>query len=60
MCSAALKELMNIVKDQIEERSLVVLVFDKASQVWKDASAKMLSRGDNKSGHKQQMRTNQE
>ena len=41
-CSAALK----IVKDQIEQRSVVVLVLNKESAIWKDASMKTLLRSD--------------
>ena len=37
ICSAALKELLKIVKDQIQERSVVVIVLNKESAVWKDA-----------------------
>ena len=45
-CSAALKELLKIVEDQIEERSVVVLVLNKDSAIWKDAGPKTLLRGD--------------
>ena len=38
ICSAALKELLKSVKDQIEERSVVVIVLNKESAIWKDAS----------------------
>ena len=38
ICSAALKELLKIVKDQIQERSVVVIVLNKESAIWKDAS----------------------
>ena len=64
ICSAALKELLKIVKDQFEERVLVVIVLDKESASWKDASMKTLSRGDqlkyidvDESGHKRQTRS---
>ena len=45
-CSAALKELLKIVKDQAEERSVVVIVVNKELAIWKDASMKTLSRDD--------------
>ena len=45
ICSAALKQLLNIVKYQIEDRSVVVLVLNKESSIWKDASMKTLLRG---------------
>ena len=38
ICSAALKELLNIVKDQIEERSVVVFALNKESAIWKNSS----------------------
>ena len=44
--SAVLKELLKIVKDQIEERSVVVLVLNTQSAIWKDASMKTLARCD--------------
>ena len=43
---AALNVLLNIVKDQVEERSVIVLVLNIESAVWKDASMKTLLRGD--------------
>ena len=46
ICSAALKELFTIVLDQIEERSVVVIVLNKESATWKDASMKTLTRDD--------------
>ena len=46
ICSAALKELLKIVKDQIEERSVVVIVLNTQSAIWKDASMKTLVRCD--------------
>ena len=46
ICSPALKELLNTVKDQIEERSVVVLVMNTQSAIWKDASTKTLARDD--------------
>ena len=45
ICSAALQQLLNIVKYQIEDRSVVVLVLNKESAIWKDASMKTLLRG---------------
>ena len=44
ICSAVLKELLRIVKDQIEERSVAVIVLNKESAIWKDAGMKTLSR----------------
>ena len=35
-CNAALKEVLRVVKDPIEERSVVVAV-NKESAIWKDA-----------------------
>ena len=37
---------MKIVKDQIEERSVVVFILSKESAIWKDASMETLLRGD--------------
>ena len=37
ICSAALKELLKIIKDHIGDRSVVVLVLNKASAIWKDS-----------------------
>ena len=50
ICSTALKELLRIVKDQIEERSVVVIVLNKESAIWRNASMKTLSR-DNQLKH---------
>ena len=44
-CSAALKEMLNIIKDRIEERSVVVLVLNNESAIWKDATMRTLLRG---------------
>ena len=44
ICRAALKELLKIVKDQIEERSVVVTVLNKEPVIWKDAIMKTLAR----------------
>ena len=46
ICSAAVKELLNIVKDEIEERSVVVFVLSKGSAIWKGTIMKTLLRGD--------------
>ena len=57
---------MEIVTDQIEERSVVVIVFNIESAVWKVESMETLLRGDQlkyidvegmRVGHKQQMRS---
>ena len=40
ICSAVLKELLRNIKHQIEERSVVVIVFHKESAICKDASMK--------------------
>ena len=40
LCSAALRELWRIVKDQIEERSVVVIVISRNSAAWRKASLK--------------------
>ena len=44
MCSAALRELLRIVKDQIGERSVVIFVLKKESTIWFEASVKKLLR----------------
>ena len=36
ICSAALKELLRIVKSQIEERCVVVIVFSRESAIWRN------------------------
>ena len=38
ICSAALEELLNIVKDQMEDRSVVVFALNKESAIWKNSS----------------------
>ena len=38
MCSAALRELLRFVKDQIEERGVVVVVTNRESAMWRKAS----------------------
>ena len=40
LCSSALRELWRIVKDQIEERSVVVIVMSRNSVIWRNASLK--------------------
>ena len=40
ICSAALRELLRNVKDQIEERSVVVIVSNRESAIWRNASVK--------------------
>ena len=42
ICSAALRELLRIVKDQIEERSVVVIVSNRESAIWRNASVKIV------------------
>ena len=44
MCSAALREWVRVVKDQIEERSVVIFVLKKESTIWREASVKNLLR----------------
>ena len=44
ICSAALKELLKIVKHRIEERSVVVTVMNEEPAIWKDASMRTLAR----------------
>ena len=46
ICSAALKEVLKIVEDEIQERSVVVFVLNKESAIWKGASMNTLSRDD--------------
>ena len=43
---AALRELLTILKDQIEERSVTVIVLNIESAIWKGASMKSLLRGE--------------
>ena len=45
-CSAALKELVEIIQDQVEERSVVVLVLNKESASRENSSMEALLRGD--------------
>ena len=42
ICSAALKELLKNIKDQMEERSVVVIVLNEESAIYKDASMNAL------------------
>ena len=44
ICIAALEELLKIVKDQIEQRCVVVIALNGESTILKDASMKTLSR----------------
>ena len=44
LCSAALRELWRIVKDQIEERSVVAIVMSRNSAIWRKASLKSVMR----------------
>ena len=44
LCSATLRELWRIVKDQIEERSVVVIVMSRNSAIWRKASLKSVMR----------------
>ena len=40
MCSAALRELLRVVRDQIEERGVAVIVSNKESTLWRKTSVK--------------------
>ena len=42
ICSVALKEVVKLTKDQGGERSVVVLVLNRESAVWKDSSVRTL------------------
>ena len=46
VCSAALRELWRIVKDQIEERGVVIIVMSRNSAAWRKASTKSVIRED--------------
>ena len=46
LCSAALRELWRIIKDQIEERTVVVVVMSRSSTIWRRASLKSVMRED--------------
>ena len=43
-CSEALRELLRIVNDQIHERSVVVIVSNRESAIWRNASVKTVLR----------------
>ena len=45
ICSAALRELLRIVKDQIDERGVVIIVMNRESAIWRLASLKTVIRG---------------
>ena len=66
ICSAALRELLRIVKDQIEERGVVIIVMNRESAIWRKASLKTVTREnqlkyvdveETESDHEQQMRS---
>ena len=42
MCSAALTELLRVVRDQIGERGVVIIVTNRESTVWRKTSVKTL------------------
>ena len=44
LCSAALRELLRVVKDQIEERGVAVIISNKESTIWRKTSVKTLIR----------------
>ena len=44
MCNAAWRELLRITKDQMGERSVVVIVLSKRSTIWKKTSMRTLIR----------------
>ena len=46
LCSAALRELWRIAKDQIEERDVVVIVMSRNLAAWRKASMKSVKRED--------------
>ena len=35
MCSAALRELLRVVRDQIEERGVAIIVSNRESTIWR-------------------------
>ena len=43
-CNAVLRELLRVVRDQIEERGVVIIVSNKQSTIWKETSVKTLLR----------------
>ena len=44
ICSAALRDLLRIVKDQIEERGAVIIVMNRESAIWRKGSLKTVKR----------------
>ena len=44
MCSAALRELLRVVRDQIEERGVAIIASNNESTVWRKTSVKTLIR----------------
>ena len=40
ICSAVLRELLRKVRDQLEERGVVVIVSNRESAIWRNASVK--------------------
>ena len=46
ICSATLRELWRIVKDQIKERTVVVVVMSKHSTIWRRTKLKSVLKGD--------------
>ena len=44
LCSAALRELLRVVRDQIEERGVAIIVSNKESTIWRKTSVKTLLR----------------
>ena len=44
ICGAAFRELLRIVKDHIEERSVVIIVANRESAIWRNTSVKILLR----------------
>ena len=44
MCSAALRELLRVVRHQIEERGVAIIVSNKESTIWGKTSVKTLLR----------------
>ena len=45
ICSAALRELLRTVNDQIEERGVVIIVMNRESAIWRKASLNTAIRG---------------
>ena len=44
VCSAALRELLRVVRDQIEERGVAIIVMNRESAIWREASLKTVLR----------------